>query len=114
MTCRGTSMNLSVLAGENFWRALILSSRGTGEIYAKLRFRYSHQQDGNWAELRPEQEPGLGEKLRTSIEEMVTVTAAALGVDVRGHITCHYPPDDQGHGESYWLHRAPPGWSSAA
>jgi hypothetical protein len=93
---------LSNKAGEAFFRAFVVESRETGEVWCKQRFRYTH--GDSWFVMKAGSDTKLlsrDQQVRYFANAVATtmrigVSAAAGGRAVpEGVVECFYPPDPE-------------------
>jgi hypothetical protein len=88
-----------------FFRAFIVEDRSTYHISANVRFRFDDhvswyritlKEDEQQRKCRAEKVAQIQEALERILAESLTHYADGVPPP-NGWITCHYPPDDQGH-----------------
>src|SRR6266849_3830927 len=100
----GFAKEVSPIAGSAFWRAFIVQNRKAGVISCKMRWKYfrNGKDERSWVLLEPsiQGDPEeLVEHLRCGIEDVLTMSLRAFGVDeerIQSAVHCFYPPDDGG------------------
>jgi hypothetical protein len=102
----GRAKELSVLAGEAFFRAFIVEDRQSGRIRITFRFRYSDGHD-SWFHVDPkEQNAATFRELREAITAVVMMATEQMGLSLSPlDVKCFQPPDDGGDWERtvQWL-----------